>query len=131
MTVVLFFMVQESIKHFPIPLRKSLKVISPRGNFLEKIYRFYRYDCCWPYAVSFFLALLIYGLDFFMVHAHYHWASLASYTIILAYYLYIAYLYFQGKVKKENDKFSMVFLTSKVILLGCILILLYFLEYQI
>ena len=29
-------MVQESKKHFPIPLRKSLKVISPRGDFLGK-----------------------------------------------------------------------------------------------
>jgi len=29
-----FFMVQESIKHFPIPLRKSLKVIA-EGDFLE------------------------------------------------------------------------------------------------
>jgi len=31
-----FFMVQESIKHFPVPLRKSLKVIA-EGDFLEDV----------------------------------------------------------------------------------------------
>jgi len=31
-----FFMVQESIKHFPIPLRKSPRVIA-EGDFLDKI----------------------------------------------------------------------------------------------
>jgi len=26
---------EQEVKHFPIPLRKSLKVISPRGDFLD------------------------------------------------------------------------------------------------
>ncbi len=34
--LVTFFMVQESIKHFPIPLRKSPRVIA-EGDFLDKI----------------------------------------------------------------------------------------------
>jgi len=37
LSIQLFFvLVQESIKHFPIPLRKSLKVIT-EGDFLENI----------------------------------------------------------------------------------------------
>jgi hypothetical protein len=34
-----FFMVQESIEYFPIPLRKSLKVIA-KGNFLVLVFMF-------------------------------------------------------------------------------------------
>jgi len=39
---LLFFMVQESIKHFPIPLRKSPKVIA-EGDFLEDISKIFKY----------------------------------------------------------------------------------------
>ena len=98
--------------------------------FIKKVFQFYRHDCCWPYALSFFLALIIYGLDFFIVNTRYHWASLAAYGIILAYYLYIASLYHRGKVKAKDDKFSVKFLSAKIIIWGLILILLYLTKYQ-
>ncbi len=53
-----FFMVQESIKHFPIPLRKSLKVIA-EGDFLEaqenkcQIYEFRPFECqLYPFLIN-------------------------------------------------------------------------------
>ena len=94
-------------------------------SFIKNIYEFYRHDCCWPYAASFFLALSIYWVDFFIVNTRYHWASLVAYGIIFAYYLYNVHLYFQGKVKTMNTKFFMAFLSSKVIIWGFILTLLY------
>ena len=96
--------------------------------FFKNIYEFYRYDCCWPYTASFFLALSIYWLDFFIVNTHYHWVSLVAYGIILAYYLYNVHLYLQGKVKTKNTKFSAIFLSSKIILWGFILALLYLIK---
>lgn len=93
--------------------------------FIKNIYEFYRYDCCWPYAVSFFLVLSIYCLDFFIVNTRHHWASLVAYGIILVYYLYNVSLYFQNKVKAKNTKFFAAFLSSKIIIWGCILALLY------
>lgn len=67
----------------------------------------------------------MYWLDFFIVNTRYHWASLVTYGIILAYYLYNVHLYFQGKAETMNTRFSMAFLSFKVALLGLILILLY------
>lgn len=93
--------------------------------FIKNIYEFYRYDCCWPYAASFFLTLSIYWLDFFIVHTRHHWGSLVAYGIILVYYLYNIFLYFQSKVKTKNSKFFAVFLFSKIIIWGFILALLY------
>lgn len=97
--------------------------------FIKSIYEFYRHDCCWPYAVSFFLALSIYYLDFFIVNTRYRWASLVAYGIILAYYLYNVSLYFQNKIKTKNIKFFAVFLSSKIIIWGLILTLLYAIKY--
>ena len=97
-------------------------------SFIKNIYKFYRYDCCWPYTVSFFLALSIYWLNFFIVNTRYHWPSLVTYGIILVYYLYNVYLYFQGKIKTMNAKFFIAFLSSKVIIWGFVLTLLYVLR---
>jgi len=93
--------------------------------FIKNIYEFYRHDCCWPYAASFFLVLSIYWLDFFIVNIRQHWASLVAYGIILVYYLYNVSLYFRNKVKTKNAKFFVVFLSSKIIIWGFILSLLY------
>lgn len=96
-------------------------------SFIKNIYEFYRHDCCWPYAISFFLVLSIYWLDFYIVNTRYHWPSFVAYGVIFVYYLYNIYLYFQGKIKTnaKNPKFFMVFLSSKVIIWGFILTLLY------
>ena len=94
-------------------------------SIIKNIVVFYRYDCCWPYAASFFLALIIYWLDFFVTDTRRHWASLVAYGIIFAYFLHIARLYFQNKIEKKNTKFFAVFLSSKVALWGFVLALLY------
>ncbi len=93
--------------------------------FFRNIYQFYRYDCCWPYAVSFLLLLVIYWLDFFIVKTRYHYASLTGYGIILAYYLYNVVLYHKGKIKVKGLKFSIRFLSFKIIIWGLVLIFLY------
>ncbi len=94
--------------------------------FFRNIYQFYRYDCCWPYAVSFLLVLFIYWLDFFIVKTRTHYVSLAGYGIIFAYYLYNLVLYLKGKIKAKGLKFFIRFLSVKIIILGFILTLLYF-----
>jgi len=92
--------------------------------FIKNVVVFYRHDCCWPYAASFFLALIIFWLDFFMADTHRHWASPIAYGIILAYFLYIIHHYVQGRIKKTNTKFFIAFLSCKVILWGFLLFLL-------
>jgi len=94
-------------------------------SLLKNIYEFYRQDCCWPYAASFFLTLIIYWLDFFIVPTRCHWASPLAYGVILAYYLYIVYLYFQNKAKTAKARFFMTFLSSKVVIWGLILTFIY------
>jgi len=93
--------------------------------FIKNIYEFYRFDCCWPYAASFFLVLIIYWLDFFITDTRYHWPSAVAYGIILGYYLYNLHRYFHGKIKAGNVKFFVALLSSKIILWGLILALLY------
>lgn len=94
-------------------------------SFIKDAGVFYGHDCCWPYSASFYLALIIYWLDFFVVNAGCHWASLAAYGIILAYFLHIIRCYFRGPIEKKNAKFFMAFLSAKVILWGFLLFLLY------
>jgi hypothetical protein len=67
-------------------------------------------------------------VDFFIADTRYHWASFSAYGIILAYYLYVVYLYFQGKADTMNKKFAMAFLSFKVIILGGILAFFYFMK---
>lgn len=91
------------------------------GLILRNIYQFYKYDCCWPYAVSFLLVLVIYWLDFFIIKTRTHYVSLAGYGIILAYYLYNVVLYHKGKIKAKGLEFFIRFLSFKIIILGFIL----------
>ncbi|MDD5156377.1 MAG: hypothetical protein PHF11_07870 [Candidatus Omnitrophica bacterium] len=93
--------------------------------FIRDIYGFYRHDCCWPYAASFFLVLVIYWLDFFVAGLPYHWASLSAYGTLLVYYLYSARLYSQGRIRAKNTHFFMGFLSFKIILWGALLVFLY------
>lgn len=91
---------------------------------LKNIYQFYRYDCCWPYSVSFFLVLIIYWLDFFIVNISNHWVSMVSYGVIFAYYLYNVFLSAKGRIKAGDKIFFIVFLSSKIIIWGFMLALL-------
>ena len=94
------------------------------GNICD----FYRHGCCWPYAVSFFLVLIIYWLDFFFVNTRCNSASLAAYGIIFAYYLRNVRLYAQAKIKAANAGFFIIFLSSKITVWGLILVSLYLLK---
>jgi hypothetical protein len=94
-------------------------------SLIKNIYVFYRYDCCWPYSASFFLALIIFWLDFFVEKTRCHWASPVVYGVILAYFLRIVQLYSQDRIEKKNLKFFMVFLSFKTVLWGILLALLY------
>lgn len=95
---------------------------------IKNIDVFYKQDCCWPYAVSFYLTLLIYGLDFFRAGARCHWASPVAYGILLAYFLYNLHLYFRGKIKATNAPFALSFLSFKIAVWGLVLCLLYVLR---
>ena len=88
-----------------------------RAGFFTDVYHFYRYGCCWPYSLSFFLVLAIYFLDFFVGNARHHWASLAAYGIILGYYLYS----YKGALCARDSRFFVRFLTFKISLWGIIL----------
>jgi hypothetical protein len=92
---------------------------------IKNIYEFYRYRCCWPYSLSFFLVLGIFWLDFFVVRTRYHWTSLFAYGIIAAYYLRVASLCFNAKIRDKISGFSFLFLSFKIILWGLILTVLY------
>ncbi|MCX5701554.1 MAG: hypothetical protein NTW64_01030 [Candidatus Omnitrophica bacterium] len=92
-------------------------------SLFNKIYNFYRYDCCWPYAVSFLLVLVIYRIDFIDVNRIYHWESIFSYGIIFSYYLYNLHLYYQKKIVSSDTRFFIRFLTFKIFIWGFILIL--------
>ena len=94
-------------------------------SLIKNIRTFYRDDCCWPYAVSFFLTLIIYGFDFFVVDTSCHWASPVAYGILLTYFLYIIHLYFQNKIRKKAPTFFIAFLSFKVTVWGLVLFLLY------
>jgi hypothetical protein len=54
---------------------------------LRKIFRFYRYECCFPYTMSFFLVLFIYAIDFGVSDQALLWPSIISYLILAGYYV--------------------------------------------
>jgi hypothetical protein len=94
-------------------------------SLFGNIRTFYMRDCCWPYAVSFWLVLIIFWQDFSNANRHVHGASLVAYGIILGYYLYILHLYFRKKLVKENMGFFLAFLSAKILILGILLIFCY------
>jgi len=94
-------------------------------SLIKSIDQFYRHDCCWPYAVSFYLTLIIYWFDFFVANSSRHWASPVAYGILLAYFLYIIHLFLLNKLENKNRTFFVGFLSFKVIVWGSVLLLLY------
>ncbi|HBA60123.1 MAG TPA: hypothetical protein DCZ92_04780 [Elusimicrobia bacterium] len=104
------------IENVPVP---------PARKFFRNVYWFYRFDCCWPYALSFFLVLVIYWLDFFFARTPYRLASLTAYLIILAYYLYNLRCFFTTGLNTRDDAFFIKYLSSKIIIWGLLLLSLY------
>ena len=88
----------------------------------KNIYEFYRYDCCWPYAASFFLTLGIYRIDLFRGHRSTPMASVAAYGILLAYYLYNLRRYAQGRLTARNNQFFISYLSFKILVWGSLLL---------
>jgi len=89
----------------------------------KNIYRFYRYDCCWPYSVSFYLVLVIFWCEAIWIQNPSKWASISSYAILLFYYLYNRKLAKQNRIKdKRNLTFFLSFLGFKIFLWGIFLI---------
>lgn len=89
--------------------------------FFRKIYDFYRRECCWPYALSFFLVLVIYWLDFSVERNQTPWASFISYAVIFSYYIYNLYFYVKSKIFTKAGGFFIGFLSAKILLWGLLL----------
>lgn len=83
-------------------------------ELLKKIYCFYRHDCCWPYAVSFPLVLLIYGLERQTVVGGFPWASIGAYAILFAYWGYNVYLYNTTRFAAKDGPFFIRWLSLKI-----------------
>ena len=88
----------------------------------EKLYRFYRHECCWPYALSFPLVLVIYAIDFFGHEDPLRWPSIASYSIIAGYYLRNVRLYKNEALVSDDPGFFISLLTFKIVLWGVIML---------
>ena len=91
-------------------------------SILAKVARFYRDECCVPYAISFYLTLIIYVLDFHLAPKPLIWPSATSYAILTAYYVQIIARYRQIAREKDDPKFFISFLTLKIVLWGILLI---------
>lgn len=94
----------------------------------HKIYNFYRRDCCWPYAISFLLVLMIYRFDFIEPKKSCHWESIFSFGILFSYYIYNLRLYFRGKIAASDPQFLIGLLSIKIFAWGLILVLLFILR---
>ncbi len=77
-------------------------------ELLEKIYYFYRDDCCWPYVVSFPLVLLIYWLERQAVADGFPWASTGAYAVLFAYWGYNFYLYNTTRFEAKDGPFLLM-----------------------
>jgi hypothetical protein len=93
---------------------------------VKKIYIFYRYECCFPYSISFLLVLLIYSLDFYTLEKAKVWPSLISYIILAGYYVYNVSCYRKRILPSHDPKFYMSILSIKVFLWSVFLLALIF-----
>jgi hypothetical protein len=87
-----------------------------------KIFRFYRYECCAPYSVSFLLVLFIYAIDFFLSDRPLRWPSILSFLIIAAYYVLNLAKYWKNRLPSDDPKFFISLLTTKIVLWGGLLV---------
>jgi len=112
--------------------RKQAKIVNPKrlgevalmtGNAIfSKLYRFYRYECCVPYSISFFLVLFIYAIDFFLSDKLLLWPSILSFLIIAAYYVLNLAKYWKNSLSSDDPKFFIYLLTVKMALWGGLLV---------
>lgn len=88
---------------------------------LDKLYRFYRHECCYPYSVSFLLVLFIYAIDFFVSDPPMLWPSITAYLIIAGYYIQNIRFYKRNWLNSDDPEFFMLLLTVKIVLWGFLL----------
>jgi hypothetical protein len=88
----------------------------------ENLAHFYRKECCWPYAVAFFLTLIIYAMEWQIIDSRLPWASITAYAILTAYYWYNVWQYHTGILDGENLRFFIRFLGLKIFLWGIALL---------
>jgi len=91
-------------------------------SLFVNLYNFYRYDCCWPYSVSFLLVLLIFAIENVYARSNIPWASYLSLIIISAYWLFNIKLYKKKALKTENPDFFIGWLSFKIILWSVIFV---------
>jgi hypothetical protein len=89
---------------------------------LRKIYRFYRYESCFPYTISFLLVLFIYVIDFGISNHPLLWPSIASYLILAGYYVQNIRYYKKNVLTSDDPRFFILMLTFKVGIWGVLLL---------
>lgn len=91
-------------------------------SILARVARFYRDECCVPYAVSFYLTLIVYLFDLRLAAKPLIWPSATSYAILTAYYIQNIRRYRHKTFRAHDPKFFISFLTFKIVLWGIFLI---------
>lgn len=89
---------------------------------LRKIYRFYRHECCFPYAISFLLVLFIYAIDFYGSDQPLFWPSIASYLVLAGYYIQNIRYYRKNVLIQDDPQLFILVLTVKIVLWGVLLL---------
>ena len=89
---------------------------------VRKVYRFYRYECCFPYTLSFLLVLFIYAIDFYAAERPLIWPSGLSYLILVGYYIQNTRYYKKNVLTSEDPQFFLLLLTLKIVLWGALLV---------
>jgi len=87
----------------------------------NRIYKFYRHECCFPYSIAFLLVLLIYAIDFFFSDPPMLWPSIVSYLIIAGYYIQNIRYYKRNWINSDDPEFFILLLTVKIVLWGLLL----------
>ncbi|MBF0502395.1 MAG: hypothetical protein HQM09_19810 [Candidatus Riflebacteria bacterium] len=95
-------------------------------TLLKKIWRFYAKECCWPYGLSFYLVLLIFFIDFILSPRPQVMPSVFAYGVIASYYFQNIRYYRSKILVSEDPLFFIGFLSFKIMVWGCILVLLLF-----
>ncbi|HLD29861.1 MAG TPA: hypothetical protein VJC03_05925 [bacterium] len=90
-------------------------------SVLKKVFVFYTKDCCWPYALSFYLVLLLYAEDFLLSERPMIWPSVLAYMILWGYYRYNRHMYRINKIDAVDIIFFIRYLALKIYAWGILL----------
>ncbi len=97
------------------------------SGIMKKIALFYGKDCCWPYALSFFLVLIMYVGQAVCRDSYGLYMSAVAYLVLFSYYLYNVRLYKRGKLTAYDLPFFIRFLTFKIVIWFLLLLFVFFL----